>query len=259
MRKNVIKYAIIIIGLAFVIYYLMLKHIMGPITFSKYLFYGGIVLIIIPFIDKLLNKLLDKYKSYKLFRKVIIAFVLVFTVIFGVTEIFIVSCSLQKNYDDVDYTIVLGAGLRGENMTLTLKQRVDTSLEYIDKSNNFGYIVMSGGQGAGESIPESYAMKKYVVQNGVSDEKVLTEDKSTSTYENILFSIGLIEKHSNEDIENLNIKVITSGFHSLRAKFICNKLGIKNLTVLSAPINPIFIPTYYIREFLAFYHTLFSL
>lgn len=252
MKRNIINCLFYGFGAFFIIYYFVLTSAMGPITFSKYLLLGGIFLCIFGFV----NKVLYQNEVYKKIIKVIKPLFFIGLTIFILTEIAIVGFSLQKNMDKADYTIVLGAGIRGETMTVTLKQRVDTALEYTNSNDNYGYIVVTGGQGPGESITEAEAMKRYLVKNGIASENVIKEEKSTDTYENLKFSKEIIEKHSGKKIEDLDIKIITSGFHLLRSKMLCEELGYKNVTYCASPIWTIFIPTYYIREFVGFYKML---
>ena len=82
-------------------------------------------------------------------------------------------------------------------------------------------------------------------------ERILKEDKSTSTYENLMFSKALIEEHSGKSIGELRVKIATSGFHSLRARMLAKSCGYGQVTSYGCRINPIFIPVYYLREFAA--------
>lgn len=252
MKRNIINILFYSFGVFFIIYYFTLTAAMGPITFSKYLLLGGIFLCIFGFI----NQTLYKNEVYKKIIKVIKPLFIIGLTIFVLTELAIIGFSFQKNMDKADYTIVLGAGIRGETMTVTLKQRVDATIEYANLNENYGYIVVTGGQGPGESITEAEAMKRHLVKNRIEDKRVLKEEHATDTYENLEFSKEIIEKHSGKKIEELNIKVITSGFHLLRSRMLCNELGYKNVTYCSSPIWAIFIPTYYIREFIGFYKML---
>jgi len=252
MKKNIINILFYSFGVFFIIYYFTLTAAMGPITFSKYLLLGGIFLCIFGFI----NQTLYKNEVYKKTIKVIKPLFIIGLTIFVLTELAIIGFSFQKNMDKADYTIVLGAGIRGETMTVTLKQRVDAAIEYANLNENYGYIVVTGGQGPGESITEAEAMKRHLVKNRIEDKRVLKEEHATDTYENLEFSKEIIEKHSGKKIEELNIKVITSGFHLLRSRMLCNELGYKNVTYCASPIWAIFIPTYYIREFIGFYKML---
>ncbi len=252
MKKNIINILFYAFGVFFIIYYFTLTAAMGSITFSKYLLLGGIFLCIFGFI----NQTLYKNEVYKKIIKVIKPLFIVGLTIFVLTELAIIGFSFQKNIDKADYTIVLGAGIRGETMTVTLKQRVDAAIEYANLNEDYGYIVVTGGQGPGESITEAEAMKRHLVKNGIEDERVIKEEHATDTYENLEFSKEIIEKHSGKKIDELNIKVITSGFHLLRSKMLCNELGYKKVTYCASQIWAIFIPTYYIREFIGFYKML---
>ncbi|QSX05484.1 YdcF family protein [Sedimentibacter sp. zth1] len=252
MKNKIVNYVLFIVGAALIIYYIKLTSVMGHIAFSKYLCLGGIALCIVS----LVNTIFENNKTYCKIRKILNIILCVFLIIFLVTEAFIGYCGLQENYEKSDYTIVLGAGLRGENMTLTLKQRVDTALKYLKSSRNTGYVVVSGGQGQYEVIAEAEAMKRYLAKNHINEKIILMEGLSTNTYENLEFSKNIIELHSGKSIDSLNIKIVTSGFHLLRAKIICNELEFDKVTLLASPINKIFIPTYYTREFFGFYKML---
>ena len=81
------------------------------------------------------------------------------------------------------------------------------------------HLILSGGQGAGEHISESEAMKRFLVDNGIQEERLLVEDLSTSTYENLLFSTEKLPDSEDE------ITIITSDYHLARAKNIARNLG----------------------------------
>jgi uncharacterized SAM-binding protein YcdF (DUF218 family) len=85
-----------------------------------------------------------------------------------------------------DYAIVLGAKVNGETPSLSLRYRLEATLNY---ANQYPHVklVLSGGQGTDEYISEAEAMRRYLVENGVSEERLLLESKSTSTYETFFF------------------------------------------------------------------------
>ena len=83
--------------------------------------------------------------------------------------------------------IVLGAGLRGERVTDLLTRRLDAAYDYHLENPN-AVIVVTGGQGPGEDIPEARAMKAYLVEKGVPEKQILEEASSTSTEENFCFA-----------------------------------------------------------------------
>lgn len=46
----------------------------------------------------------------------------------------------------------------------------------------------NGGKGKDEIISEAEAMKKYLIENGISEENIILEDKSKNTIQNMRFS-----------------------------------------------------------------------
>jgi uncharacterized SAM-binding protein YcdF (DUF218 family) len=102
----------------------------------------------------------------------------------------------------------------------------------------------AGGRGPGEDITEAEAMKQYLTANGISENRILKEEQSTNTNENIIFSKELIQK------ENAAVAVVTNGFHVFRATGIAKKQGLLNIQGLSAPSDARLLINYYVREVL---------
>ena len=82
----------------------------------------------------------------------------------------------------------LEQAVKATTPSLTLKSRLDTAIEYLNITKDDTYIVVSGGQGNGENISEAKAMQRYLIQKGIEEEKIILEDKSTSTNENFKYS-----------------------------------------------------------------------
>ena len=184
----------------------------------------------------------------KIDKRLKIAF-LTFIAIYASTILFIAVKTSDDTADfDENYVIVLGAGIKDEKVLKSLQKRLDKCLEYATR-NPEAIIIVSGGQGRGESISEAEAMKRYLIDCGVNGAKILKEDKSTNTNENFRFSKQIIDELSTEK-EKARIVFITNSYHSYRAKLIARGQGIET-TVLNAPL-PIYLrPSSYIRETLA--------
>ena len=78
--------------------------------------------------------------------------------------------------------------------------------------------LLSGGQGPGEDIAEGEAMARYAEQKGVDLEKIMVEDQSTSTEENLLFSRELMEGD--------RVIVVTTAYHVFRALLLAKRQGL---------------------------------
>ncbi len=153
--------------------------------------------------------------------------------------------------DNVSYSedavIVLGAGIRGERVTLPLKMRLDKAVAYHLK-NPEAYIVVTGGQGLQETVTEAYAMEKYLLENGVPADRIIKEERATSTYENMKFSKELLDARFAAPYSAV---IITNHFHIYRGTAIARKAGLSSVSHLYAGLQWYNIMPCYLRESLA--------
>ncbi|MBE6747361.1 MAG: YdcF family protein [Ruminococcaceae bacterium] len=154
--------------------------------------------------------------------------------------------SVDKVEYDEDVVIVLGSGLRGEEVAPNLAKRLDKAAEYYEK-NNDAYFVVTGGQGPFEQITEALAMERYLIEKGIPQEKIIKEDKSTSTYENFEFAFNILNE---KQIPTDSVIFITNKFHIFRAEGIAKSLGIEVMK-LGADTVWYTVPMNYMREMVA--------
>lgn len=168
-------------------------------------------------------------------------------IFFAVVEGFIVSGMNYKTESGLDYVIVLGARVRGTTITRSLAKRLEKALWYLEE-NPGTVAVVSGGQGNGEDISEARAMRDYLVAKGISEDRIIMEDKSTNTGENIDFSMRLIKENAETDTPRIGI--ITNNFHVYRAVKICEGKGY-DVNGIAAPSDEILFLNSLVREFFA--------
>lgn len=164
---------------------------------------------------------------------------------------FIAFLNIYGSVDSVTYkedaVIVLGAGVQGEKVSLTLKNRLDRAVEYYSV-NPHAVIVVSGGQGYGEDITEALAMERYLLENGIPDENIIKEENATSTAENFKFSKELLDEYFNRPY---TVAYITNDFHIYRAGLIASSQGFRNATYCHSSAPFYMVITNGIRESLA--------
>lgn len=152
---------------------------------------------------------------------------------------------------DEDVVIVLGAGVHGDVPSRHLVQRLEKALLYHEK-NPDALILVSGGQGAQESVTEAFAMSEYLIRRGVPKDKIIMEEAAASTYENFKFSLNIINKNYGARFGGeYKAAFITNDFHVYRAEKLAEKAGFKNITHMHANIDFYTYPQNYIRETLA--------
>ncbi|MFJ7727644.1 YdcF family protein [Neobacillus sp. NPDC097160] len=120
---------------------------------------------------------------------------------------------------NADYVIVLGARVKGSVPSLAFASRITAAAVYL-KENSHTIVIASGGKGSGEDISEAETIKRELVKQGISENRIILEDRSTDTYENIEFSKKLIPSDAKIGL------VVTNNFHLYRAISIARDRGL---------------------------------
>ncbi len=157
---------------------------------------------------------------------------------FLVVECFVFSGFFNTCPQGVDYVILLGA----KTGSITIERRIDMAYEYL-VDNPETVVICTGGQGSDEEMPEGEYMKRGLVQRGISEDRILVEDRSTSTDENLRFSRKLITD------ENATIAVVSNNYHIFRAMAIARKYFEGAVYGLPMASNYLSLPHYMVREF----------
>ena len=147
----------------------------------------------------------------------------------------------NKPSDAPRTAVVLGCKVNGTTPSLMLSKRLNTAVEYL--SDNDAMVIVSGGKGNNEDISEAEAMKKYLIDRGIDESRIIAEDKSASTEENIEFSLQMLEKYGLSS----DITIITDGYHQLRSRMIAEKYGL-NVSAVSTSTSLWLLPPYWVRE-----------
>ena len=169
--------------------------------------------------------------------------VLVFIVSFVIIEGCIVSKMHAKAEDGLDYIIVLGAQVKADGPSKVLKHRLNTAVDYMEK-NPQTVCIVSGGQGYNEPCTEAQAMAEYMESAGIAKERILLEDRSKTTQQNIRNSKRFMK-------DGASVGIITNDFHMFRAMQITKAQGLESAQALAAGSNPLYLPNNMLREYLA--------
>jgi uncharacterized SAM-binding protein YcdF (DUF218 family) len=183
----------------------------------------------------------NEIKLPSLIRHIVITIIVIGAGFGLLLEGTIIYHSQKEAKPGVEYLIVLGAQVRGDRITKSLKYRLDTAKDYLN-SNLETKVIVSGGQGPGENLSEAEAMSRYLVEHGIDENRIIKEANSTNTVENIQFSKQLLPN------ENVTIAVVTNGFHVFRSVCIAKKQGLTEVQGLAAPSDQILTINYYVRE-----------
>lgn len=187
-------------------------------------------------------------KMPNLFRNIILIFMAVVLVV----VVFPLSFNMARyaNYktdSGAETVVVLGCKVNGTNPSKYLYDRCAKASEYLEENEN-AVAILSGGQGPDEGISEAECMKNVLTEMGIDENRLILEDKSTSTKENIEFSKVIIE---NENLDK-DVLVVTNEFHEYRAKLLCDEYELSFHSKCSYSSFYTFL-TFYTRELMGLF------
>ncbi len=143
--------------------------------------------------------------------------------------------------DGLDEIIVLGAQVRESGPSRVLRSRLNAATSYL-KGNPETVCIVSGGQGPNEPCTEAKAMKDYLVEKGIAEDRILLEDRSTTTVENLEFSSRFLNRR--ED----SVGIVTNNFHMFRSLKLAKKGGYRHCEGIAAGSTPLYLPNNILRE-----------
>lgn len=184
---------------------------------------------------------LREHTAARVIFSVLTAFAAVLFILALIISVFMIKAANNKP-ENPSVLVVLGCRVKGEAPSLMLEKRINAAYGYLAE-NPGAAAVLSGGQGSDELISEAECMYRELVKKGISPERLILEDKSVNTRENIRNSFRIIAE-KNLDGE---ITVVTNEFHQYRAKLIARKEG-KEVTAVTADTMIFLLPTYWVRD-----------
>lgn len=164
--------------------------------------------------------------------------------VFFAVQVIICSAMLTLPPKKLDFIIILGAQVRGTKITNSLKRRLDKGAEYL-KENPQTRVIVSGGQGKGEDVTEAFAMAQYLSTRGIEKERIILEEQSRNTYENLKYSASLADSMDDR------IGIVSNNFHIYRSLVLGRQIGYTRLYGIAAGCNPVLFLNYMVREFFA--------
>lgn len=242
---NIFKYLIILLGIISIgdgIFAIIFGSninfgVIFPFLFGSFLVIFGIVKVILG------KEYIIKNRYMRSLSKIIIYS---FLISFIVIEAFIYS-GIKEDENKGEYIVVLGGGINGKTVTATLAYRLDKAVELMTKDKDIR-VVVTGGRGPGEDITEALAMEDYLLNKGIYKNRILKEERATSTYENFKFTKELLKRETG--METFKISIITNDFHMWRSKILARRCGFIAYGV-PAPSYKYLLPNFIIREYFA--------
>jgi uncharacterized SAM-binding protein YcdF (DUF218 family) len=248
---------------------LLLVMILGPLLTAGYLVVNGLTVIrregvrpttllsllagLAIFAVIALDVVADRAGSVKLTLLTAVT-----TLVFGYVSFLLVSYVIYAFLysgmavdDNADFVVVLGAGLKGgARVTPLLASRLERGRQVYAalaaRETADPLLIVSGGKGSDEHLTEAEAMARYLTDRGFPPGRLIREDRSRTTEENLAFSKVIMDAAR----PGSRCVIVTSSFHAFRAAIIARRLGV-NGHVTGAPTAGYYWPTAILREFAA--------
>ncbi len=245
MRK--IQYILIGVSAIFLLWFLapVVTGILNIGNLTGIVVFGGILLYGI-FMERC-NQFLSAFWQKAVGKAVIgvAAFATIAIVMTAAAETFCMVRAALNSPPANTTVVVLGCSVKGTRPSWILESRLEAAYEYL-LENEEAVAILSGGQGKGEDISEAQCMYEYLTAHGIDGDRLILEDQSTDTEENLKFSMEIME----DEQLGTEAVIITSEFHEYRAQTIAKKIGLDCYGVSGHTFLPL-LPTYYVRELYA--------
>lgn len=166
----------------------------------------------------------------------------VFLISFCLIELCVISYMNAEPQPGLDYVITLGAAVRDGKPTSPLMFRIEKTAEYLAE-NPSAKAIASGGKGPAESMSEAECIREHLLRLGIDDSRILLEDRSSDTQENLSFSFRMIP-------EGASVGIVSNSYHLYRACRIAEKNGYEVSAIPAVTLLPLGIH-YTVREYFA--------
>lgn len=165
----------------------------------------------------------------------------------GILLFAIVSGCILSGFDDdtdekLDYLIVLGAQIKPNGPSKVLQMRLDKAYDYLIEHEET-FVIVSGGKGSDEPDTEAEGMYQYLIKRGIDPGRIIKEDKSCNTLENIAFSSAYVDRKKDK------VGIVSNNFHIFRAVMLAKHAGFENVAGIAAPSEAVLLPNNILREF----------
>ena len=187
-------------------------------------------------------------RLHRVGRTVLSVLVCAGLIVFTIFEIPVVRDAHTDTDAHPDAIIVLGAGVNGSTPSLSMCNRLDAALAYLN-ANPAATVIVSGGQGPGEDITEAKAMADYLTAHGIDSARIVQEDRSRTTRENLENSFAILRARGGDPADGVGI--VTSEYHLYRAKRMARSLGADPAGIAAETTLKTMRVNYFIREAVA--------
>lgn len=173
----------------------------------------------------------------RLLRRILLALLALALAVFALLEGIVLAGSrtdIAQGEGAPEIMVIFGCQVKENGPSALLRDRLDTALAYLEDHPDMT-VVVSGGQGPDEPVSEAQCMYDYLTAHGVDGERIVLEDRSSNTWENIQYTLELFQ--SGEVEGSSKFLAVSNGFHLARIRMLWEREweGTYTLSTLAAP------------------------
>ena len=173
-----------------------------------------------------------KGRRFPLWMKALAGLTLAGVLVFGALLGQVLSGARDDIIGDPKAMVILGCQLHDWGPSVMLQDRLDKALEYLEDYPDIT-VVVSGGQGTNEPTTEAEGMADYLVEHGISRERIILESQSHNTNQNLRWSARHLAE-AGIDVKD-GVIIVSNGFHLTRVRMLAGRAGYENVSTLAAP------------------------
>ena len=151
-------------------------------------------------------------------------------IVFTTVTLYMIGMHLKMNQSlkhrvtpEINCLLILGSCLKDQHVSPTLRARLELGATLL-RENPHLHVIVTGGKGTAQLPAEAQVMKRVLIEDyGIEENRILVEDRSTNTFENLFFSQSLFGKHQ--------VAIVTNEFHSVRTSLLARRLGISHIII----------------------------
>lgn len=181
-------------------------------------------------------------------KKAMIAVSLLLALGFGcflAAEIPVIAGARPDENPEAEYLVVMGAGIIGTEPSLSLRDRLEAARDYLNEYPQ-AVAIVSGSRAPDEIVSEASVMKRWLEEQGIAPERILLEEQADSSYENVQYSLAMIEARGGD--ADGPVAFVTSEYHLYRTCLLAESQGCEPLGVAAKTSYFTLMLNYLLRE-----------
>ena len=238
---RIVNRLILLLGIAMIAYYLALGIAVRFGQSLQFLWLLGGILCIARYLYWRRVEKSGKYPRHRKLLRALRILLCAALIFFLAVEGVILCGGMMDAEQGLNYIVVLGARVNGSVPSGSLRNRIRVGAEYL-RDNPQTIAVLSGAQGSGEEISEARCMYDNMVAAGIDPARLILEEQSTDTAENLRNSRALIP-------EGASAGLVTNNFHIFRALALARNQGWTDVRGIPVATTMLSLPHYLMREF----------